>query len=107
MMNLKAYTMSNCSLIDAKRIYLNQNIEVHTTCPKCNENIVYDKRVPFLTNSFDGTFYTHHLYCDHCSYESKEKMVELISINEDSINVEFNPIFKIDVYEKVLQKKNK
>lgn len=104
-MNLKAHTMSNCSLIEAKRIYLDQNIELHITCPKCNSNIVYDKRVPFLTNRFDGTFYIHHLYCDDCSYESKEKICELISVNEDSINVEFNKIFDINVYEKILQKK--
>ncbi len=104
-MNLKAHTMSNCSLIEAKRIYLDQDIEIHTTCPKCSEIIVYDKRVPFLVNNFDGTFYTHVLHCDECSYESKEKICELISVNEDSINVEFNKNFDINVYEKVLQKK--
>ncbi len=104
-MNLEVYTMSDCDLKDAKKIYLNKNIEIHTTCPKCSENIVYDKRVPFLVNNFDGTFYTHVLYCDDCNYESKEKICELISVNEDSINVEFNKNFDISVYEKFLQKK--
>lgn len=104
-MNLEVYTHTLQPLKDSKKIYLNDNIEIHTNCPQCKQNIIYDNRVPFLTNNFDGTFYTHVLYCDDCNYESKEKICELISVNEDSINVEFNKNFDINVYEKVLQKK--
>lgn len=107
MMNLKAYTNTLQPLKESKKIYLDYDIEIHTTCPKCKENVVYDNAVPFLTNNFDGTFYNHVLYCDYCNYESVEKLYTLISINEDNVEVEFNPIFKVDVYEKVLQKKNK
>lgn len=104
-MNLKAYTYTLQPLKKSKKIYIDDNIEIHTTCPECKQNIIYDNCVPFLRNNFDGTFYNHVLYCDHCEYESDEKLYTLTSVNEYSVDVEFNPIFNVTVYEKVLQKK--
>ncbi len=102
-MILKAYSNSGDSLKNSKRVYL-KDIEVHTICPECKENVVHDNCSPFLNNNDDGTSYISHLYCPHCDYESDEKLYKLNSINEDSIDVEFDKKFETSVYQLVLQK---
>ncbi len=102
-MILKAHSHSGESLKNSKRIYLT-DIEIHTICPECKENVIHDNCSPFLTNNDDGTYYISHLYCPHCDYESDEKLYNLKSINEDSIDLEFDKKFETSAYQLVLQK---
>lgn len=103
MMKLAAHTNSGDSLKKSKRVYLT-DLEIHTVCPECKETIIHDTSLPFLNNYDDGSSFIPYLYCDCCDYESEEPMYKLISINEDSLEVEFNKTFNISVYKLVLQK---
>jgi hypothetical protein len=95
---LKAKTYFGEITNTTKKIYLDNNF-ISCICPKCKEESIYDDRVPILVNHYDGTWYCHIFYCDHCSFESKEKMYSVNSVNEDSIDLELNKKdFKIKAY---------
>ena len=76
------------SLTEAKRLYLDRSLEICWDCPDCEKKVWFDHCCPII--SYGN--YCHVFYCDHCGFESHEKMYNLVNINDgdSTIDVVFN-----------------
>lgn len=80
-----------------KRNYLCDSIKITHECPECGkENTFNNRTTTFLCY---GT-YCHVYSCDFCDYESEDKMYQLNDIGEDWIDVTFNVLNNLKVFER-------